>query len=149
LRAHEKADTMAQHEDKDLKREDKLRKIQDKLFELNVNEAAAALLSTDKGRDFLWWLFEQTGINRNPFAASAEITAFNCGLLETGQRLQARCLEVNPDGFLTMTKERTNGRRTSSNADHNARADNTGRDDTGTYADYNPDTGSADDGTSG
>ena len=51
---------MAQHEDLKLKKDAKQEAAREKIFQLNVDEAFKALLVTDKGRDFLWWLFEQT-----------------------------------------------------------------------------------------
>ena len=130
---------MAQHEDLKLKKDAKQEAAREKIFQLNVDEAFKALLVTDKGRDFLWWLFEQTGINRNPFSQDPTVTGFNCGLLEVGQKVQERCIATHPEGYLEMLKERKDGRRTADAGSDNTSDD--ARPDAAEYDDYEPGTG--------
>lgn len=69
-------------------------------------------IASRNGRALLWWLLQISGVYSNPFRDNALRTAFNSGELNIGLQLQARIMEVNPDGFLAMMKENDNDHRT-------------------------------------
>lgn len=82
-------------------------------------EDRAAVLATYKellrrrpGRKFLWNLLGQHNIGHQPFTANALTTAFNCGLLDGGQRILADILEADPEGYVRMQKEMSDEQRT-------------------------------------
>lgn len=75
-----------------------------------ITAAIEALLQHAHGRKFLWWLLEIGGIGGQPFSGNALTTSFNCGQLNVGNQVQARILEVSPEGFITMMKEQANER---------------------------------------
>lgn len=85
-----------------------LRKARDlsKLEKGEIDEAVKALLQHRHGRRYLWWLLEISQINVNPFTGNALTTSFECGQMNVGQRIQAHIIEVAPEGYLNMLKER-------------------------------------------
>lgn len=93
----------------------------DKMRKLRVDGAVRALLQHVEGREYLYWLMEIGHIGRNPFASNALITSFNCGELNVGQQIQSHIIEVAPDGYLRMLKEKQeeqeDGRRDENGAD--------------------------------
>jgi len=73
--------------------------------QLEINKALSALLATKTGRDFLWWLLSETGVGRNPFSPDPLKMSFACGELNTGQKLQARIMEVDQMGYFRMLED--------------------------------------------
>lgn len=71
-----------------------------------IDAAISACLNTSNGRRLLWWILELGHINQQPFTSNALSTAFQCGELNVGNQVLARIMEVNPDGYLTMMKEK-------------------------------------------
>jgi len=97
---------MAQHDDTNERRkQDALRKIAE-LDEADIDETFRVLLTLPKGRKALWWLMQIGKIGVNPFAGERNLTDFQCGELNVGQQIQARMMQVNPDGYVNMLKER-------------------------------------------
>jgi len=76
--------------------------------QLNINKALSMLLDSSDGREFLWWLLSEAGVGRNPFSPDALKMAFICGELNTGQKLQARILEVDQAGYFRMLEDQLN-----------------------------------------
>ena len=86
----------------DLKR----RRAYERQRKLRIDGCVAALLSHRDGREYLYWLLEMGQIGHQPFTANALTTAFNCGSLNIGQQILAHIIEVAPDGYLKMLKEK-------------------------------------------
>lgn len=69
-------------------------------------------MSRTEGRAMFSWILE---ISRaypgasNPFAATPEATAFNCGEMSIGQMLLHEILTHAPDDYIIMLKENSNG----------------------------------------
>ena len=68
--------------------------------------ALKALLQHRHGREYIWWLLELSQIGDNAFASNALFTSFNCGQQNVGQQILAHMLEVDPNGYLELLKER-------------------------------------------
>lgn len=73
-------------------------------------DAIRALLATVKGRRFIWWLLEVGKEGIQPFTANALTTAFNCGELNVGKQILAQVIEIDPEGYLRLLKERQDER---------------------------------------
>lgn len=71
-----------------------------------VDEAYRALLRTTTGRKFLSYILEISKFMQQPFTGSALNTAFACGEQNVGKRVLADMMEVDPDAFVTLLKER-------------------------------------------
>jgi len=71
-----------------------------------VEEAYRALLRTPTGRKFLSYLLEITKFMQQPFQGSALNTAFACGEQNIGKRVLADMMEIDPDAFVLLLKER-------------------------------------------
>lgn len=84
---------------------DKLRAIA-RQQKTDVDDAVRALVQHAQGRQYIYWLLEICGIGRNPFTQNALNTSFACGQLNVGQQIQAHLIEVAPDAFLEMLKEK-------------------------------------------
>ena len=84
---------------------DKLRAISQKQ-KTDIDDAVAALVQHPQGRQYIYWLLEISGIGRNPYTPNALNTSFACGQLNVGQQIQAHLIEVAPDAFLAMLKEK-------------------------------------------
>ena len=84
---------------------DKLRAISQKQ-KTDIDDAVSALVKHAQGRQYIYWLLEICGIGRNPFTPNALNTSFACGQLNVGQQIQAHLIEVAPDAFLAMLKEK-------------------------------------------
>ena len=76
-----------------------------------VDTAVGALLHSPDGRAYLWWMLGITRYGQTPYTGNALATAFNCGELNIGQQLLARIMEVDPEGFLNLLKEKNDERR--------------------------------------
>lgn len=108
-------------EKEEKKRQRRLR-ILDRQRKLRIDSCVTALLQHPEGRDYLYWLLELCKVYHNPYTSNALNTAFNCGEMNIGQQIQAHIIEVSPDGYMTMVKEKeeerlNNGR--SSGSDDN------------------------------
>lgn len=88
-----------------------------------IDAAITALLDHRHGRRLLWWMLEIGGVGRQPFAANALHTAFNCGELNVGQRLLDRIIFVSPQGYVNMMKENADERNTRAESLERANAD--------------------------
>lgn len=73
---------------------------------LRRDNFVSAALEHREGREYLYWLLELCGVGRNPFSGNALTTAFSCGELNVGQRIQAHIIEISPAGFLKMLGEK-------------------------------------------
>ena len=73
---------------------------------VDIDDALRALVQHPQGRQYIYWLLEISGIARNPYSGNALATAFNCGELNVGQRIQAHLIEVAPAAFLKMLEEK-------------------------------------------
>lgn len=71
-----------------------------------IDKAVLACTQSHEGRALLWWLLEQGRVNTQPFSRDPYTAAFNCGELNVGNQVLARIIEVNPEGYLTMMKEK-------------------------------------------
>lgn len=87
---------------------DKLKASWEAQDRFEVEEAYRALLKTPTGRKFLSYLLEITRFMQQPFTGSALNTAFACGEQNVGKRVLADMMEVDPDAFVTLIKERNN-----------------------------------------
>lgn len=107
---------------------------------LRIDDFVKSALTTVYGREYIYWLLELGHIGRNPFSGNALTTAFSCGELNVGQQIQAHLIEVSPDGYLNMLKEkeeeRING-RSSSNSSTNTSDSDSGGDSSGDSAEPN------------
>lgn len=78
----------------------------EKNVDADIDEFIAAALTTRQGRRFFWWLLQIGKVGLQPFSGNALTTAFQCGELNVGQQIQARIIEVDPEGFITLQKEK-------------------------------------------
>lgn len=69
------------------------------------------LLSTRRGRDFLWHLLDVAKWNTQPFTGKRDLTDFACGELNVGIQIHSRIVETAADGFLQMLKDRQDEQR--------------------------------------
>ena len=77
-----------------------------------ARDAALKLcFTTYEGRALLWWLLEIGRVNTQPFSIDPQKTAFQCGEMNVGNAILARLVEVNPEGYLAMLKEKANEHR--------------------------------------
>lgn len=63
------------------------------------------ILSDIRGRRFIRRYLDETGIFKQPFNNSGSITAFNCGMMNVGQKLWAECNEADPEALILMQAE--------------------------------------------
>lgn len=55
----------------------------------------------------MWHLLDRAGVNADPYVpGSADATAHNCGRLSIGLELQNRIMELCPEKYHLMMKER-------------------------------------------
>jgi CRP-like cAMP-binding protein len=81
-----------------------------------LDNAITAMLQHKETRRYLYWLLEMTrAIGQNPMTDNALRTAFNCGEQNVGQQIMAHLIDVAPEGFLTLLKEKSDERRERSN----------------------------------
>jgi hypothetical protein len=64
-----------------------------------------AVLATDAGRRYVWYLLGQTGLYRTSFATHSNQMSFNEGQRNVGLKLQAEVIEVDPSAYLKMINE--------------------------------------------
>jgi len=88
---------------------DNKEKIKKQKFEKQLrDEAVSALLATDRGRAYVWWLLEIGKIGIVPFTGNALTGSFMSGELNVGEQIRAHLIEADPDGYITLLKERQN-----------------------------------------
>jgi hypothetical protein len=73
---------------------------------LYIDDFVKAGLSTPQGRAYMYWLLEVSKTNYQPFTGNALTTSFNCGEMNIGKQVLAHIIEVAPDDYLKMLKER-------------------------------------------
>jgi hypothetical protein len=83
---------------------------------LEIETQYRELLSTPRGRKFLFYLLGLTKFMQNPFTGNALTTSFNCGEMSIGQRLMADITSVDPIGWSRMQQEVNDADRTRSDA---------------------------------
>lgn len=69
------------------------------------------LMSSTKGRRFLWRLLARAGVFHSSFNTNAMTMAFNEGRRNQGLELLNRINTFAPDQYMTMVKENTNVKR--------------------------------------
>jgi hypothetical protein len=79
---------------------------------LRLDSFVKAALGTQEGREYFYWLLEICKVGVNPFAANALVTSFACGEMNVGQQVQSHLMEISPEGYLSMLKEKEDERRT-------------------------------------
>lgn len=75
-----------------------------------VDKTITELLQSHAGRNLMWWLLQIGQVNTQPFRGDEGRTAFACGELNVGNKILARAVELSPDGYLTLLKEKQNER---------------------------------------
>lgn len=77
----------------------------------DIDSFVRAAMQHGQGRAYLYWLLEVGhSIGENAFTGNALSTSFRCGEQNVGQQIMAHILEVAPDGFLSMLKEKQDER---------------------------------------
>lgn len=100
-----------------------------------IEEAYRGLLKSKAGRKLLGYFLEITKFMQQPFNGQALGTAFACGEQNVGKRILADMLEIEPDSFVKLMKERNDLDRTRRNALTSAALAGTDPDaDTDSYA---------------
>jgi hypothetical protein len=99
-----------QHEDKVAQRKYRAAQKEDKNAKLLRQFAIRELLKTPQGRELLWWLLEIGKYGTSPFTPDPQVTAFNCGEQNVGNRILAEIVETEPAGFVQLMQERQNVR---------------------------------------
>ena len=77
-----------------------------KQAEADKNEMIKEMIKTRQGRAFLWWILEITGLNQSPMTSNALFISYNTGKGDIGREILANILEVSPNGYLEMLKEK-------------------------------------------
>lgn len=90
----------------DEKRRFRKLQLQSRLRKSRLDDFVKAAFQHQQGREYFYFLLEICGIGKNPFTANALTTSFSCGELNVGQQIQAHIIEVSPDGYLQMLKEK-------------------------------------------
>lgn len=107
------------------------------LARANRDKFLQTALATREGRDYFYWLLGVCQIGQQPFTNNALSTAFNCGVLNVGQQVQAHIIETAPSMFLTMLTEQEEERKNAARGKHpNADSDAS---DTDSYTESDPD----------
>lgn len=103
-----------------------------------LDDAVRAMLQHQSTRRYLYWLLDiGKAIGQNAFSGNALSTAFQCGEQNVGQQVMAHLIEVSPDGFLTLLRERQDERANRNTTLNNIRdgandsVDDPGRNSTG------------------
>lgn len=85
-------------------------RVLDKQKKLRIDDSVRALLKHQQGREYLYWLLEICRLGHTPWTANALTTSFNCGEQNIGIQIQAHIIEVDPDGYLQMLREKQDER---------------------------------------
>lgn len=103
---------MSIYDDKDQKRLNRKQLDRERKAKHELDAAVSSLLQHPHGRRYLFWLLDiGKAVGANPFTGHALSTSFSCGEQNVGQQIMAHILEVSPDGFLLMLKEREDEKR--------------------------------------
>lgn len=98
----------------------------------NREEFVKAALTTQQGRDFMYWLLEISHVRANPYAVNAIQTSFNCGEMNIGQKVEDLAIKIAPLAYLKMLtekeEERLNDNR-ASDTDYSSSSDTFSGDD--------------------
>lgn len=99
---------MAQHDDHEAKAERRKARDRDKRIEFEKRAAVESLLKHPHGRTYLAWLLEigHADPGTQPFSTDPMVMGFNCGEMNVGNQVLAHILEVSPEGYVTLLKER-------------------------------------------
>lgn len=73
---------------------------------LEVDEFIRECMKLHQGRSFMYWLLGITKLHRNPFTANALTTSFACGEANIGMQVQDRLIELAPNDYLKMLREK-------------------------------------------
>ncbi len=73
------------------------------------DEGLRQTMTSVQGRAWLYGLIEKCGPGQNPFSPDALRMAFNCGELNIGNQIVGQCNAIDPELYLQMMKENTNG----------------------------------------
>lgn len=76
-----------------------------KLSDRNDAEVIVSLMSTIGGRWWMWNRLTECHIYTNPFTIESLVTAFGCGEMNVGQKLQAAVLAHCPEAYIQMMRE--------------------------------------------
>lgn len=88
----------------------------EKLHRSWEDKALNALLATEEGRQFVWWLLTVGRWQTMPYAGEAtNATNFALGEMNVGNQIFARLMEVNPQGYLRIVEDQND--RTKSEPD--------------------------------
>lgn len=79
--------------------------------ELHVLDTCAHLLTTREGRAFVWYFFELTGVDRNPYGEDGRKTEWNCGAMNVGLIFRSLLIQANPEAYANMLKEQYDATR--------------------------------------
>jgi len=75
------------------------------LEQLRLDEDVRAVLSTYRGRAFIWRVLEQAGIYRTTFNEEPNVSAFAEGMRQMGLLVIARVDAVDPNAYAKMRRE--------------------------------------------
>src|SRR5690606_17189020 len=76
-----------------------------------IDQALRDLLSSPRGREYLWWLLQIGRVGLQPFMTNALQTSFNCGELNVGQKILSHIIAVDPAGYVRMMQEKADDDR--------------------------------------
>ena len=88
-----------------------------------IDHGLESIMTQPNGRRLVYWLLSLGRVGQNPYAGNALATAFNCGELNTAQKLQERVLGVASDFYVKMLTEMEDERRADAAELAAARAD--------------------------
>lgn len=72
----------------------------------DIKAVIDALLANANGRTFCWRLLEIGKVGLTPPPIDPLKMAFACGELNVGNQIMALLMEINPEGFVVMQKEK-------------------------------------------
>lgn len=96
---------------------------QERLLRSWEDKAFNALLSTEEGRQFVWWLLTIGKWQTMPYAGVDATTNFNCGEMNVGNQIFARLIEVNPQAYLRIVEDQDARSKSNARADADADAE--------------------------
>ncbi len=124
----------------DKRKELRKQRAADKRIEAEIDSATSALLRSPDGRAFIWWILGITHYGLTPWTTNALTTSFKCGEHNIGQQLLARMTTVDPEGFLSLLKEKNDAERSdTARADSDPDSDSYAGADSYTEHDPDPD----------
>lgn len=90
----------------------------------NIDNFISAALSRPEGRDFFYWLLEICHMGITPFTGNALTTAFQCGEENIGKIVQAQIIQVAPEAYFQMLRDREKERLNAPRSDDDTSDDN-------------------------